>query len=199
MKERQMTHTVENSPIKTLRPDQLTTVIDEETIQKRLKEMGAAISETYKETDKLVIVAILKGSFMFLADLVRYIDVPCQLEFVRLASYGNSKKSSGSIRPVDLTLPNLADEDVLLVEDIIDSGLTLSFFIDYLQSLHKTKSLRLAVLLNKPEARSPQVDPVAIDYCGFEVGDEFLVGYGLDYAGFYRNLPCIAAIPPEHQ
>ncbi len=194
-----MTNTVENTPIKMLSPDQLETVISQEQIQHRLKAMGEAINETYKDTDKLVIIAILKGSFMFLADLIRYIDVPCQIEFVRLASYGNSKKSSGAIRPVDLTLPNLANEDVLLVEDIIDSGLTLNFFIDYLQSLHKTKSLRLAVLLNKPDARSPEAGPVTIDYYGFEVGNEFLIGYGLDYAGFYRNLPYIAAIPPEHQ
>ncbi len=194
-----MTNTAESPSIKMLRQDQLDTVISKEQIDQRLKEMGAAISETYKDTEKLVIIAILKGSFMFLADLIRYIDVPCQIEFVRLASYGNSKKSSGSIRPVDLTLPNLANEDVLLVEDIIDSGLTLSFFIDYLQSLHKTKSLRLAVLLDKPEARSPKAAPVAIDFSGFNVGNEFLIGYGLDYAGFYRNLPYIAAIPPEHQ
>ena len=184
-----------------LTAEQLNTEIDSERLQARIREMAHQINADYKAqgVKKVVIIALLKGSFMFLSDLVKHIDVPCQIEFVRLASYGNSTTSSGTVRPVDLTLPNLANEHVLLVEDIIDTGLTLNFFMDYLQSLHKTQSLKLAVLLDKPMTRSPKVKPVVIDYCGFEVGDSFLVGYGLDYAGFYRNLPFIASIPPEHQ
>jgi hypoxanthine phosphoribosyltransferase len=177
--------------------DSLKVLITEEQLQTRVREMAREINATYRDSKKLVIIAILKGSFIFLADLIRHLEVPCQVEFIRLASYGNNKKTSGTIRPVDLTLPNLADEDVLLVEDIIDTGLTLSFFMDYLQSLHKTKSLRLAVLLDKPEARNREIAPVPVDFTGFRVGNDFLVGYGLDYAGYYRNLPYIALVPCE--
>ncbi len=195
-----MTNTISNdapdvSRTEPLSRDQLTVLIPEEQLQARIREMAADINARYRGTEKLVIIAILKGSFMFLADLIRHIEVPCQIEFVRLASYGNNKKTSGTVRPVDLTLPNLADEDVLLVEDIVDSGVTLSFFMEYLHSLHKTRSLSLAVLLDKPNARAEKVNPIPIDFTGFTVGNDFLVGYGLDYAGFYRNLPYIAVVP----
>lgn len=195
-----MTNTISNDApdlnrTEPLSKDQMSILISEEKLQARIREMAAEINARYRGSEKLVIIAILKGSFMFLADLIRHIEVPCQVEFVRLASYGNNKKTSGTVRPVDLTLPNLADEDVLLVEDIVDSGVTLSFFMEYLHSLHKTKSLSLAVLLDKPNARGEKVNPIPIDFTGFTVGNEFLVGYGLDYAGFYRNLPYIAVVP----
>jgi hypoxanthine phosphoribosyltransferase len=175
-----------SSPLK--RNNNFEVVISEEQLQERIREMAAQINETYKDSEKIIVIAILKGAFLFLADLIRHIDVPCQIEFVRLSSYGNNTTSSGTVRPVDLTLPNLANEDVLLVEDIIDTGLTLNFFMEYLESLHKTKSLRLAVLLDKPSARTQQVN---VDFTGFTVGDQFLIGYGLDCAGLYRNLPYI--------
>jgi hypoxanthine phosphoribosyltransferase len=169
----------------------------EEQIQTRIREMAGEINKVYQETDKLVIVSILKGGFMFASDLIRHLDVPCCIEFVKLSSYGNNTKSSGTVRPVDLSLPNLAGEDVLLVEDIIDTGLTMNFFMDYLQSLHKTKSLRLAALLDKPSCRNTDIPPVPIDFCGFSVGNEFLVGYGLDMAGIYRNLPYIGVVKED--
>jgi hypoxanthine phosphoribosyltransferase len=173
---------------------QIDVLLSEAQLQKRIQEMAAEINATYQGVDQIIVVAILKGSFMFLADLIRHIDVPLQIEFVRLSSYGSSTSSSGTVRPVDLTLPNLADEHVLLVEDIVDTGLTLNFFMEYLESLHKTKSLRLAVLLDKPEART---QPVKVDFTGFPVGNQFLVGYGLDCAGLYRNLPYIGVMNSE--
>lgn len=165
--------------------------ISEEQLQARIREMAKEINETYKDSEKIIVIAILKGAFMFLADLIRHVEIPCQIEFVRLSSYGNSTTSSGNVRPVDLTLPNLANEDVLLVEDIVDTGLTLNFFMEYLESLHKTKSLKLAVLLDKPCART---QPVNVDFSGFTVGNDFLIGYGLDCAGLYRNLPYIGIL-----
>lgn len=173
------------------KPEQLDIHFSEEQIQQRIQEMAKQINETYANSSKLIVVAVLKGSFMFVADLIRHIKIPCQIEFVRLASYGNGQVSSGSVKPVDLSLPSLSGEEVLIVEDIIDTGLTLHFFMDYVKSLHHTKSLRLAVLLDKKEARQNEVQ---VDFSGFTVGNQFLVGYGLDYAGYYRNLPYIGVV-----
>ena len=173
------------------KPEQLEIHFSEDQLQTRIKAMAAEINESYKNCDKLIVIAVLKGSFMFLADLVRHIKVPCQIEFVRLASYGDGQTSSGTVQAVDLSLPSLTGEDVLIVEDIIDTGLTLHFFMDYLTSLHHTRSLKLAVLLDKKEARQKDVQ---VDFSGFPVGNQFLVGYGLDFAGYYRNLPFIGVV-----
>lgn len=171
----------------------LAVLISEAELQARIQAMAAEINRTYAGTRKLIMVGILKGAFLFMADLVRHLTVPCHIEFIRLASYGDEMKSSGTVRSVDLSLPDLTDEDVLLVEDIVDTGLTVNFLLDYLHALQKTKSLRMAVLLEKPEARLPDCH-FKIDFTGFQVGQEFLVGYGLDYCGFYRNLPYIAKV-----
>lgn len=176
---------------------QLTPYLSEEAIQARVAAMAAEINQAYANCERLIVIVVLRGSFMFTSDLVKHITVPCQIEFVRLASYGGGTTSSGNVKPVDLTLPNLNDQDVLIVEDIVDTGLTMHFFRNYLQSLHNIKSLRLAVLLDKTEARSTEIPPFPVDYAGFEVGNEFLIGYGLDYAGLYRNLPFVAVMPPE--
>lgn len=170
-------------------PSTLQLLLPEEVIQKRIKEMAAEINETYRHSEVLTMVCILKGGFMFLSDLAKHIEVPCQIEFVKLSSYGNGHTSSGVVKPVDLTLPPLQDRDILLVEDIVDTGLTLSFFMEYLESLHIPKTLRLAVLLDKKEARRR---PVQADFTGFEIEDRYVVGYGLDSQGLYRNLPFIA-------
>ena len=118
--------------------------------------------------------------------------MPVQLEFIRLASYGNDTRSSGKIKPVDLTLPNLAGKNVLIVEDIVDTGLTASFFLDYIKIQHNAKITRFASLLDKAYTR---IHNVNIDYVGFPVDDKFVVGYGLDYMGYYRNLPYIGYFP----
>jgi hypoxanthine phosphoribosyltransferase len=176
------------------KPEQLDIYLSQLQIQQRIQEMAEEINTVYQNAEKLIIIAVLKGSFMFVADLIRHIKVPCQIEFVRLASYGDGQVSSGNVKPVDLSLPPLTGEDVLIVEDIIDTGLTLHFFMDYLTSLHHTRSLRLAVLLDKVQARQKDVK---VDFTGFPVGNQFLVGYGLDFAGYYRNLPFIGVIRDE--
>ncbi len=172
----------------------------EEQLQQRVKELAETVNTEFANSNKLIIIGVLKGSVLFLADLMRHITIPCQIEFVRLSSYGNSTSSSGTVKPVDLTLPKLEGEDVLIVEDIVDTGLTMKFFRKYLTSLHEIRTLKLMTLLDKPEART---ENVYVDYIGFEVGNEFLIGYGLDYAGYYRNLPFIGVLkdpnlkPPE--
>jgi hypoxanthine phosphoribosyltransferase len=173
------------------KPDQLDIYLSESQIQQRIAEMAEEINAIYANVPRLMVIVVLKGSFMFAADLVRQIKAPCHIEFVRLASYGNSTVSSGDVQPVDLSLPSLNGEHVLVVEDIIDTGLTLHFFLDYLTSLHHTASLRLAVLLDKVEARKKDIK---VDFAGFTVGNQFLVGYGLDYAGYYRNIPFIGIL-----
>lgn len=180
-----MIHSPEHSTL----PENLQILIPEETLQARIKALAEEMNAMYQGTDGLILICILKGGFMFTADLAKHLTVPCQIEFVRLSSYGDNQHSSGTVKPVDLTLPNLNDKDVLLVEDIVDTGLTLNFFMEYLESLHTPKSLRLAVLLDKKEARKR---PVQTDFVGFEVGNQYVVGYGLDDGGFYRNLPYIA-------
>ena len=184
------------SPAIRYQPDLLDIHISQLQLQTRIQEMAQEINTLYANTEKLIVIGVLKGSFLFLADLIRHLTIPCHVEFVRLASYGDSTTTSGQVKAVDLSLPNLSGEDVLIVEDIIDTGLTLHFFMDYLRSLHHTKSLKLAVLLDKPAARQKEVK---VDFSGFTVGNQFLVGYGLDFAGYYRNLPFIGVVREENQ
>jgi len=178
-------------------PEQLTVHYSEEQLKTRIRELGNEINTVYKNSKRLVVIVVLKGAIHFASDLLRTIDLPCQVEFIRLASYGDAQTSSGTVKAVDLSLPSLSGEDVLVVEDIIDTGLTLRFLLDYLGSaLHTPKSLRLAVLLDKKEARKADVK---VDFTGFEIGNEFVVGYGLDFAGYYRNIPFIGVVPPSAQ
>ena len=163
--------------------------IDKAQLDVRIQELAMAINERYAGVEELTILCVLKGSFMFASDLVKYLNVPCQLEFIRLASYGDSMHSSGEVKSVNLTLPNLADKHVLVLEDIIDTGLTLSFLMNYLRNLHHTESLALAVLLDKAECRKPEAKDIICDFVGFQIDNDFVVGYGLDFAGYFRNLP----------
>ena len=185
--------TVESSPVidRATMLDNVEVRFSKEQIEKRIEEMGQEINKVYKDSKRIIVIGILRGSILFMSDLIRQIEAPCHIEFVRLSSYGNEKSSSGNVRPVDLTLPKLEGEDVLIVEDIVDTGLTMKFFKEYLTGLHKTKSLRIATFLDKPEARKENVH---IDFTGFSVSNEFLIGYGLDYAGYYRNLPYIGVV-----
>ena len=164
-------------------------LFSQEVIETRVAAMAAEINMAYAKTDELVVIGVLKGSFIFMADLIRHITVPCQTEFVRLASYGDGQTSSGTVRAVDLSLPDLNGKDVLIVEDIIDTGLTLQFFLDYIRKVHIPNSLSVAVLLDKAEMRQKHVK---VQFTGFEISNHFVVGYGLDDAGRYRNLPYIA-------
>ena len=163
--------------------------LTEEQIEKRIRELGAQISDTYGE-EPVCLICILKGSVFFTCELAKRITVPVTMDFMSVTSYGNDTKSSGVVKIVkDLDEP-LDGKDVLVVEDIIDSGRTLSYLLNILEK-RNPKSLRLCTLLDKPERR---VTDVAVDYTCFNIPDEFVVGYGLDYAQKYRNLPFIGIV-----
>ena len=154
-----------------------------------VKKLAAEIRQDYQGKYPLLI-GILKGSFMFLADLIRLLDFPLEVEFIRLSSYGRGKQSSGKIRVVQGLRAEVKGREVLVIEDIVDSGLTISFLLDYLRK-KKPASLKLCALTDKPSRR--QV-PVTIDYLGFTVPDKFVVGYGLDWDEKFRNLPDICVL-----
>ncbi len=168
-------------------------LIDEEQVDKRVRELGARISRDYQGKE-LHLICVLKGGVFFLCELAKRITVPVSLDFMSVSSYGAGTSSSGVVKIVkDLDEP-LEGRDVIVVEDIIDSGRTLSYLLEILKKRHPA-SIRLCTLLDKPERRV--VDNVNVDYCGFQIPDEFVVGYGLDYAQKYRNLPFIGVVHPE--
>lgn len=170
---------------------QLIELISEEKIKQRISEIAEEVNETFG-SEEIVVVAVLAGSILFASDLIKRLNMPVQLEFVRLSSYGDETKSSGKVKPVDLTLPSLEGKNVLIVEDIVDSGLTAKFILDYIRLQHKAAKIRFATLLDKSIARKEEVK---IDYIGFDVDEKFVVGYGMDYKGYYRNLPYIGYFP----
>lgn len=164
-------------------------LISAEEIDRRVGELAKQISRDYAGSEPLV-VGILKGSWVFLADLVRRLEIPVVIDFMTVSSYGPSTKSSGIVKIVlDLKCP-LEDRDVLLVEDILDSGLTLSYLLNHLR-LRRPRSLKLCVLMDKPERRRVEIVP---DYVGFRIPDRFVVGYGADFRERYRNLPYIGYV-----
>jgi hypoxanthine phosphoribosyltransferase len=167
-------------------------LIDEETLRARIAEIGAEISEDYRDKD-LLLVGVLKGAVFFMADLMRNLSISCEVDFMAISSYGDSTDSSGVVRILkDLDL-NIEGRHVLVVEDIIDSGLTLSYLIRNLES-REPASLEICALLTKPDRR--EID-VPVRYTGFEIPNEFVIGYGLDYAERYRNLPYVAVLDPS--
>ena len=166
-------------------------IITENQIKKRIIELGNQITRDYRNSD-LVVIGILKGSLIFLADLIRNIQLPLLTEFLSVSSYKGNMKASGSVRIInDIILP-VKDMDILIVEDIIDTGATSKILIDHLKNKNP-RSLKICTLLNKQEARNTS-DELSLDYIGFDVPDKFLIGYGLDYKEKYRNLPYIAAV-----
>jgi len=167
-------------------------LISAEEIGEKVREIGARISEDY-EGEKLLLVGILRGAVVVLADLIRSIELPCELDFMDLSSYGTSTTSSGVVRILKDLEEDITGRHVLIVEDIIDTGLTLSYLRRTLLA-RKPASLEMFSLLSKPSRR--QVD-LEVRYVGFEVPDVFVVGYGIDYAGAYRNLPDIHALRPQ--
>lgn len=171
---------------------ELVELFSKEQLQQRIVELATQINNDYSDEEELYVISILKGAVLFAIDLAKNITLPTQMEFIRLTSYGNEEKSSGKIKAVDLTLPNLRNKNVLIVEDIIDTGLTMEFLLSYIRSQHGPKSLKVATLLDKHEARTQNVQ---VDYVGFPIDNKFVVGYGLDYRGFYRNLPYIGYFP----
>ena len=169
--------------------ERIVTMLDQATIAKRVAELGAQITAEYKDRH-LVVIIILKGSFIFASDLARAIDLPMRIDFLGVRSYGEGTESSGVVQITqDLSRP-IADEDVLIVEDIVDTGLTLAHLMDLLRT-RQPRSVKICSLLHKP-ARARVVIP--IDYLGFTIEDKFVVGYGLDFAERYRNLPFIGVV-----
>ena len=168
-------------------------LITEEEICEAAKRLAAQIEEDYKDEEDIVLVGLLKGSLPFMADLLKHITMMCKIDFMCVSSYGKGTKSTGRVNIIkDLSEP-IDDKNVIIVEDIIDSGNTLSFINKYF-SAKNAKSVRICTLLNKPSRREVEID---VDYIGFDVPDEFVVGYGLDYQEYYRNLPYIGVLKPE--
>ena len=168
-------------------------LLDEPTIADRISVLGQQIAADYAEHDDLLLVCVLKGGFMFLADLTRALNRPHSLDFMGISSYGQGTTSSGAVQIImDLKAP-IEDRHVLIIEDIIDSGRTLEYMRRNLQT-RSPASLRICTLLNKPARREVEVD---VDYVGFDIPDEFVVGFGLDFDELYRNLPFIAVLKPE--
>lgn len=167
-------------------------LISEEDVDQRIKEIGEQISKDY-EGKEVHLVCVLRGGSFFMCELAKRISVPVSLDFMSVSSYGNDTKSSGAVKIVKDLDDSLEGKDVLVVEDIIDSGRTLSYLLELLKD-RKPNSLKLCTLLDKPERRVVDVD---IDYTAFQVPDQFVVGYGLDYAQKYRNLPYIGVVEFE--
>ncbi|RGB69912.1 MULTISPECIES: hypoxanthine phosphoribosyltransferase [Oscillospiraceae] len=175
-----------------MREDILKVLITEQELKNKIAQLGAQISRDYADKN-LLMVSVLKGSVIFMADLMRAITIHARVDFMAVSSYGSGVKTSGVVKIVkDLDLP-LDGYDILIVEDILDSGKTLDYLIDILNQ-RNPKSIKIATLLDKPERREVNIKP---DYSGFVVPDEFVVGYGLDYAEKYRNLPFVGVLKPE--
>jgi hypoxanthine phosphoribosyltransferase len=170
-------------------------LISEEEIQSRVLELAEQISNDYGDDEELVLVGVLKGSFIFLADLSRRLSIPRTIEFIAVSSYGSGSRSSGAVRLVMDVRGNIEGKHVLIVEDIVDTGHTLKYLIGMLDS-HRPASVRTCALVRKAESAEVDVD---VDYLGFDIGDEWVVGYGLDFAEQNRTLPYIGVVTPDDQ
>ena len=180
-------------PTRDLRQDIAKVLISEEQLQNRIRELAQEIETDYADVENLLLLCVLKGAYIFLSDLSRLLEIPHEVDFMAVSSYGSGTTSSGAVRIVLDLKQDISNQHVLIVEDIIDSGRTLAYMRRNLLA-RSPASLRICSLLNKPERR--EVD-VPVDYLGFDIPDEFVVGYGLDYAQHYRNLPFIAVLKPE--
>jgi hypoxanthine phosphoribosyltransferase len=169
-----------------------TVLFNAAALGRRVDALAQQIGQDYPDNAPLTLVGVLNGAVIFLSDLTRQLARPHQLAFVTLSSYGNGTTSSGAVTPVSLNLPDLNGHHVLVVEDIVDTGLSMHFLLGHLSSQYTLKSLKLCALLDKPQRRQ---HPVQVDYAGFLLEDDaFVVGYGLDYQGFYRNLPFLGVL-----
>lgn len=170
-----------------------TVVVDQEAIANRVAELASEISRDYQRKQQLMLVTILKGGFVFLSDLLRKLDIPAEIDFISISSYGSSTKSSGVVKILKDLDEDIANRHILIVEDIIDTGLTLNYLIKNLRS-RSPKSVEVCALLDRPYRR---IVDIPLKYRGFEIPDAFVVGYGLDYMGNFRQLPYIAKYEPK--
>ena len=167
-------------------------LFSEEQLKNRVQEIAQQITADYQGKE-IMLISVLRGSFVFMADLCRAIDLPCTLDFMAVSSYGKGTKSSGQVQITKDLSEDISDRHIIVVEDILDSGNTLSYLLKILENRHPA-SIRLCTLLDKPDRR---VKPVQVHYSGFTIPDAFVVGYGLDYAEKYRNLPYIGILKPR--
>lgn len=164
-------------------------IISEDELRDRIKEMAAQISADYKD-ESVYLVGILKGAFMFMAELCRHITVTCECSFLGVSSYGNEKTTTGKVKITKDIEEDIEGKNVIIIEDIIDTGVTLNFLKEYMKT-RSPKSVRICSLLSKPSCRKVELD---IDYVGFEIPNEFVIGFGLDYEQYLRNLPYVASV-----
>ena len=169
-------------------------LVGQEELDAIVTRLAGEIDRAYKDSERLVLVCILKGSIVFMGDLMKKLTIPCEIDCMKVSSYGAGTATSGNIHiHLDLLRPDLKECDLLIVEDLIDSGNTLSYLVDYLL-LKGAKSVRTCTLLDKPSRRKVDYTP---DFCGKEIPDEFVIGYGLDYAERYRALPYVGVLSPS--
>ena len=171
--------------------EKVNVLIDSNELYERIKQVAAQINDDYDNSKVLNIICVLKGAFMFCSELIKYLKMPIKVEFVSLSSYGDSHNTTGRIKALNMTLPEFKDEDVLIIEDIIDTGLTLQFLNEFIEHNCKAKSVKTAVLLDKAETRKIYIEA---DYKCFNVADMFVVGFGLDDKQLYRNLNYVGYI-----
>ncbi len=173
-----------------IKESDLKMLFEPEKIQNAIAKLAEKLNSEYKD-EEVYLICVLKGSVMFMTDLAKYLKMPLRMEFIRLSSYGSGFNSTGRVNAVDISLPDLNGKNVLIIEDIIDTGHTAKFLVDFINHNFKVQTLKFCSLLDKKIKREVDID--ADFYC-FEVDDKFLVGYGLDYDGFYRNLPYIGYV-----
>ena len=166
------------------------TLIKNSDIDERISQLGQIISSSYSDTNKLIVVGLLRGSFMFIADLVRKLDIPVEVDFITVSSYGSGMTSSGNVKILKDLDGDISGHDVLIVEDIVDTGKTLEAVIEILET-RMPNSIKICALLNK---QSRRISNIKADWVGFEIPDEFVVGYGIDYDQRNRNLPFIGKV-----
>ena len=179
--------------MKMIKESDLEVLLTAEQIQEKIAELGCKLNSIYGQ-EELYLVCVLKGSVMFFVDLSKHLKMPMKMEFIKLSSYGSGFASTGRVSAVDIALPDLNNKNVLIIEDIIDTGHTAKFLMDFIHHNFKPKSLKFCSLMDKKCKR--EVDINADYYC-FEIDDKFLVGYGLDYDGYYRNIPYIGWVNGE--
>ena len=175
-----------------LEKDILEVLFSEEQLDRRVREIAAQIEKDY-EGKEIMLISVLRGSFVFMADLCRRIDLPCTVDFMSVSSYGKGTSSSGQVQITKDLSSDISGKHIIVVEDILDSGNTLSYLLKLLEQRNPA-SIRLCTLLDKPDRRVKQVE---VHYSGFSIPDAFVVGYGLDYAEKYRNMPYIGILKPE--